>query len=116
MLQRQVESIEKQRNYLMKKLQNTKNNMETDKFRVLKNFEMEKLDLLKKVEELLVLNDVLAGQRIVYDMGGHKIDTQEILDMLNPFQFLKDNMNSGSLFCIYLNFRSSWNRKNGTGF
>jgi hypothetical protein len=90
MLQKQVDSIEKQRNYLMRKLQETKNNMETSKFRILKDFEVEKLDLLKKIEELLMLNDILAGQRMIYDMKGQKIDTKEILDMLNPFQLIKN--------------------------
>lgn len=89
MLQKQVDNIEKQRNYLMRKLQQTKNNMESDKFRLLKDFEVEKLDLLKKIEELLMLNDILAGQRVIYDARGQKIDTQEILDMLNPFQLLQ---------------------------
>jgi hypothetical protein len=89
MLQKQVDSIEKQRNYLMRKLQDTKNNMETNKFTILKEFEVEKLDLLKKIEELLMLNDILAGQRMIYDMKGKKIDTKEILDMLNPFQLIK---------------------------
>lgn len=89
MLQKQVDNIEKQRNYLMRKLQQTKNNMETDKFRIMKDFEVEKLDLLKKIEELLMLNDILAGQRVIYDTKGHKIDTKEILDMLNPFQLLQ---------------------------
>lgn len=90
MLQKQVDSIEKQRNYLMKKLQDTKNNMETKKFIILKDFEVEKLDLLKKIEELLMLNDILAGQKMIYDMKGKKIDTQEILGMLNPFQLIKN--------------------------
>ena len=63
--------------------------METDKFKILKDFEMEKLDLLKKIEELLMLNDILAGQGIIYDMSGQKIDTREILEMLNPFQLIK---------------------------
>lgn len=74
----------------MKKLQDTKNNLETDKFKILKEFEMEKLDLLKKIEELLVLNDILAGQRLVYDMSGKKIDTREILDLFNPFEIIKN--------------------------
>lgn len=74
----------------MKKLQETKNNMETNKFRILKDFEVEKLDLLKKIEELLMLNDILAGQKMIYDMKGKKIDTQEILGMLNPFQLIKN--------------------------
>lgn len=90
MLQKQLESIEKQRNYLMRKLQDTKNNMETNKFKILKDFEVEKLDLLKKIEELLMLNDILAGQKMIYDMKGKKIDTQEILSMLNPFQLIKN--------------------------
>ena len=97
MLQKQVDSIEKQRNYLMRKLQETKNNMETNKFTILKEFEVEKLDLLKKIEELLMLNDILAGQRMIYDMKGHKIDTKEILDMLNPFQLIKNVHNKQSI-------------------
>lgn len=90
MLQKQVDNIEKQRNYLMRKLQDTKNNMETDKFSILKDFEVEKLDLLKKIEELLMLNDILAGQRMIYDMKGEKINTNDILEMLNPFQLIKN--------------------------
>ena len=82
----------------MRKLQQTKNNMETDKFGIMKNFEVEKLDLLKKIEELLMLNDILAGQRVIYDTKGQKIDTQEILDMFNPFQLFKNvHGNKGKL-------------------
>lgn len=90
MLQKQVDGMEKQRNYLMRKLQDTKNNMETEKFQYLKEFEVEKLDLLKKIEELLMLNDILAGQKMIYDMKGKKIDTHDILSMLNPFQLIKN--------------------------
>ena len=82
----------------MRKLQQTKTNMETDKFGIMKNFEVEKLDLLKKIEELLMLNDILAGQRVIYDTKGQKIDTQEILDMFNPFQLFKNvHGNKGKL-------------------
>lgn len=95
MLQRQLDSMEKQRDYLMKKLQTTKNNLETEKFALMKDFEMEKLDLLKKIEELLVLNDILAGQSALIDMKGDKIETNEILQMLNPFQFIKKRREIG---------------------
>jgi hypothetical protein len=64
--------------------------METEKFQYLKEFEVEKLDLLKKIEELLMLNDILAGQKMIYDMKGKKIDTHDILNMLNPFQLIKN--------------------------
>ena len=101
MLQRQLDSMEKQRDYLMKKLQTTKNNLETEKFSLMKDFEMERLDLFKKIEELLVLNDILAGQSALIDMKGRQIDTNEILQMLNPFQFIKKRRETKGRF----NFR-----------
>lgn len=93
--------MEKQRDYLMKKLQTTKNNLETEKFSLMKDFEMERLDLFKKIEELLVLNDILAGQSALIDMKGRQIDTNEILQMLNPFQFIKKRRETKGRF----NFR-----------
>lgn len=100
MLQRQLDSMEKQRDYLMKKLQTTKNNLETEKFTLMKDFEMERLDLFKKIEELLVLNDILAGQSALVDMKGQQIDTNDILQMLNPFQFIKKRRETKGRFHI----------------
>ena len=76
--------MEKQRNYLMRKLQQTKSSLETEKFRILKDFEMDKLEMLKKIEELLMLNDILIGQKTIYDSKGNKISTKEVMNILNP--------------------------------
>ena len=84
----------------MKKLQTTKNNLETEKFSLMKDFEMERLDLFKKIEELLVLNEILAGQSALIDMKGRQIDTNEILQMLNPFQFIKKRRETKGRFNI----------------
>lgn len=76
--------LEKQRNYLMKKLQETKSSLETEKFSLLKGFEIEKLELLKKIEELLMLNDILIGQKKIYGNDSKKISTEEIMSILTP--------------------------------
>ena len=84
MLQKQVAGLEKQRDYLMKKVQAKKGTAETEKFDLVKTFELEKLDMHKKMEELLTLNDVLAGQKRIVDTAGNKIDTSELMSILNP--------------------------------
>lgn len=84
MLQKQVAGLEKQRNYLMRKLQTTKGNLESEKFAQLKEFEVEKLEMLKKIEELLRLNDILVGSKRIYDARGNSVDTLEVMSLLNP--------------------------------
>ena len=83
-MQKQVNGLEKQRNYLMNKLQNTKSNLESEKFAQLKEFEMEKLEMLKKIEELLSLNDILVGSKRIFDDEGNTIDTVEVMSILSP--------------------------------
>ena len=68
----------------MKKLQETKSSLETEKFSLLKQFEIEKLELLKKIEELLMLNDILIGQKKIYGKDSQKISTEEIMSILTP--------------------------------
>jgi type II secretory pathway component HofQ len=79
-----VKGLEQQRNYLMNKLQNTKSNLESKKFAQLKEFEMEKLEMLKKIEELLSLNDILVGSKRIFDDEGNTINTLEVMSILSP--------------------------------
>ena len=68
----------------MNKLQDTKSNLESEKFAHLKEYEMEKLEMLKKIEELLSLNDILVGSKRIYDDSGNTIDTLEVMSILSP--------------------------------
>lgn len=68
----------------MRKLQQTKSNLESEKFNQLKDFEMEKLEMLKKIEELLSLNDILVGSKRIYDDYGNSLDTLEVMSILSP--------------------------------
>jgi hypothetical protein len=68
----------------MNKLQDTKSNLESEKFAQLKEFEMEKLEMLKKIEELLSLNDILVGSKRIFDDSGNSIDTLEVMSILSP--------------------------------
>lgn len=68
----------------MRKLQETKSNLESEKFNQLKDFEMEKLEMLKKIEELLMLNDILVGSKRIFNDKGEAIDTLEVMSILSP--------------------------------
>lgn len=79
-----MSGLEKQRDYLMRKLQQTKSNLESEKFAQLKEYEMDKLEMLKKIEELLRLNDILVGSKRIFDGEGNPVDTIEVMSILNP--------------------------------
>lgn len=50
----------------------------------MKQFEIEKLEMLKRMEELLRLNDILVGEKRIYDDSGKKLNTLEVFRILSP--------------------------------
>lgn len=40
--------------------------------------------MLKRTEELLRLNDILIGEKRIYDESGNKLKTLEVLNILSP--------------------------------
>ena len=81
----------------MRKLQQTKSNLESEKFTQLKEFEMEKLEMLKKIEELLMLNDILVGSKRIFDDKGNTIDTIEVMSILSPVEDYNQRKKNSSL-------------------